>query len=67
MFKDKLKIIIYENKNIVIKNYQKLNDIDENQIVVDYYKIIGKFMHIKVLSEDLIEIDGQIKEIQIID
>ena len=40
---NQLKLSIYEDKRIIIENYQELIDITEEQITVDYYTIVGTF------------------------
>ncbi len=62
---DMTKVILWDNKKIVIENYQKLFDIEENKIKIDKYLIIGQNLKIMELDQFMIKIYGEIKELKI--
>ncbi len=62
---DMTKVILWDNKKIIIENYQKLFDIEENKIKVDKYLIIGQNLKITELDQFIIKIYGEIKELKI--
>lgn len=54
---------MYENKKIIIYNYNKLNQINDENISVDKYYIKGDDLKIKELDGYQVIISGIIKEI----
>jgi len=58
-----VKISIYNDKRIIIENYQKLLDLSENLIIVDIYSIYGKFLKLKKMDNYMIEILGNIERV----
>lgn len=54
---------MYENKKIIIYNYNKLNQINDENISVDEYYIKGDDLKIKELDGYQVIISGIIKEI----
>ncbi|HOA64120.1 MAG: hypothetical protein GX203_05630 [Acholeplasmataceae bacterium] len=60
---NQLKLSIYEDKRIIIENYQELIDITEEQITVDYYTIVGTFLKITTMDDYFMEIKGTVRQI----
>lgn len=59
-------IKVYENSLVIINNYQALNDYTNQKIIIDKYEISGKNLIIKSMDEQMVKIDGEIKEIKFI-
>lgn len=57
------KITLWENKKMIIENYQKLWDINDKGIKIDNYFIKGNFLKIEELDQFKVKIYGEIKEI----
>lgn len=57
------KITLWDNKKIVIENYDKLIDISNEKIKIDKYLIKGKNLQILELNQFIIKIYGEIKEL----
>ena len=60
---DKNKITVFENKEIVIYNYQKIDLINMKKISTNLYDIIGENLKVSELDGYQIKIRGIIKEI----
>lgn len=58
-----IKLSIYSNNRIVIEDYDKLLDLNENLIKVDIYSIYGKFLKLKQMDSYLIEIIGEVHQV----
>lgn len=58
-----VKITSWDNKKLVIENYEKLIDISDELIKVDKYLIKGKNLKIEELNQFVIKIYGEIKEL----
>lgn len=54
------KLILYENKKIVIENYTNIFEILNNKIIIDNYEIIGKELKIISIDDYNILIKGEI-------
>lgn len=59
-------IKVYENSLVIINNYQDLNDYTNQKIIIDKYEISGNNLIIKSMDEQMVKIDGEIKEIKFI-
>ncbi|MCI6509056.1 MAG: YabP/YqfC family sporulation protein [Bacilli bacterium] len=59
-------IKVYENSLVIINNYQALNDYTNQKIIIDKYEISGNNLIIKSMDEQMVKIDGEIKEIKFI-
>ena len=59
-------IKVYENSLVIINNYQALNDYTNQNIIIDKYEISGNNLIIKSMDEQMVKIDGEIKEIKFI-
>lgn len=57
------KLSIYSNKRIVIEDYNKLLDLNENLIKVDIYSIYGNFLKLKQMDSYSIEIIGEVHQV----
>lgn len=62
---NQLKLSIFSNNRIVIENYNELIDINEEEITVDRYQILGTFLKITKMDNFFIEIEGTIRQIVI--
>lgn len=58
-----VKISIYNDKRIVIEDYNKLLDLTDSLIKVDIYSIYGKFLRLKQMDNYMIEIFGDIDQV----
>ena len=67
MFSEEIKIVLYSDKRIVIRNFKKLKDINDDYILIDMYLFIGKLLKITILDEGYVEIYGKINEIKVIE
>lgn len=67
MLKEGIKLVLHENKHIIIRNYNLLKEINKEQIIIDSYEINGEFLQIKILDEEYIELHGKIKTIKVMD
>lgn len=61
----KIKLSIYQNNRIVIENYQRLLDLNEEYIRVDIYTIVGKFLKLIQMDNYMIEVIGTIDQVLI--
>lgn len=61
---NKIKLIIYNNTRVVITNYLKLKEIEEEAIQIDNVIINGINLKLKSMDEYMIEIVGKIKGIE---
>lgn len=59
--------LTYEKNKITIFNYKKIIEIDSTYITVPGLKIIGKNLIIKKMDESVMEIKGDINNIEVID
>ena len=59
----KLRLVMYENKKIIIYNYNKLNQINDENISVDKYYIKGDDLKIKELVERVQNSEREIREV----
>ncbi len=62
---NRIKLSIYKDEKIIVENYKDLKDINEEEIVVDLYRIKGNFLKIKRMDNYMIEIEGIISQIKI--
>jgi hypothetical protein len=67
MFNEEIKIVLYSDKRIVIRNFKELKDINDDYILIDMYLFIGKLLKITILDEGYVEIYGKINEIKVIE
>jgi hypothetical protein len=67
MFSEEIKIVLYSDKRIVIRNFKELKDINDDYILIDMYLFIGKLLKITILDEGYVEIYGKINEIKVIE
>jgi hypothetical protein len=58
-----IKLSIYADRRIVIENYDKLLDLNEDTIKVDIYTIVGKFLKLKQMDSYMIEVIGTINQV----
>lgn len=58
-----VKISIYNDKRIVIEDYNKLLDLTDSLIKVDIYSIYGKFLKLRQMDNYMIEIFGDIDQV----
>ena len=65
--KNNIKLSIYSNTKIVIENYNKIIDLNDNIVIIDNYKINGSNLKIPNIDEFYIIITGVIKSIDIVD
>lgn len=63
VLKNKLKIIIYDNKRIIVNDYINLKDIRKEVVVVDSVCINGKDLIVKRMDDYFIEIVGTITNV----
>ena len=63
IFKNIERIKLIGKNKIIIYNYQKLLDLNESMIKIDYLLIYGKNLKIIKMDDDLIEINGEIEKI----
>ena len=59
------KLKLYQYERLVIENYQKIEEITCELIIIDKYNIIGNNLKVNYLSQFVIEIYGKISEINI--
>lgn len=57
---NKIKLIIYNNTRVVITNYLKLKEIEEEAIQIDNVIINGSSLKLKSMDEYMIEVVGKI-------
>lgn len=62
-----LKLKLYENNHIVIENYRKLYDFQSEYIMIDNYLITGNFLKISKMDGSVMEIEGTISEIKVLE
>lgn len=62
-----LKLKLYENKLIIIENYRKLHDFQSEYIMIDNYLIVGNFLKISKMDGSVMEIEGTISEIKVLE
>jgi hypothetical protein len=67
MLSEEIKIVLYSDKRIVIRNFKELKDINDDYILIDMYLFIGKLLKITILDEGYVEIYGKINEIKVIE
>ena len=67
MFNEEIKIVLYSDKRIVIRNFKELKDINDDYILIDMYLFIGKLLKITIIDEGYVEIYGKINEIKVIE
>ena len=67
LFNEDVKITLYSNKHLIIKNFKELKSINDDYILIDNYLLIGSLLKITILDESYIEIYGKITEIKIVD
>lgn len=67
MFQECIKVVLNDNKQLIIKNFKVLKSINDDYILVDNYLFIGELLRITILDEGFLEIHGNIKEIKILD
>ena len=67
MINDEIKVVLYSDKRIVIRNFKELKDINDDYILIDSYLFIGKLLKITILDEGYVEIYGKISEIKVIE
>ena len=60
-----IKLTIYQDKRVIIENYHKLLDLNEDLIKVDGYAIIGKFLKINQMDSYMIEVVGTVNQVLI--
>lgn len=58
-----IKLRLFSDRRIIIENYKKLKDINNDIIVIDNYIIVGNFLKIRKMDPMMIEIYGEINEI----
>jgi len=58
-----IKLSIYSDSRIIIENYDKLLDLNEEMIKVDIYTITGKFLKLKQMDSYMIEVIGTISQV----
>ena len=58
-----IKLRLFSDRRIIIENYKKLKDINNDMIVIDNYIIVGNFLKIRKMDPMMIEIYGEINEI----
>lgn len=63
IFKNIERINLIGKNKMIIYNYQKLLDLNESMIKIDYLLIYGKNLKIIKMDDDLIEINGEIEKI----
>ena len=65
--KDNIKISLYNNTKIVIENYNKIIDLNDNIVIIDNYEIKGLNLKITNIDEYYIIINGSINNLSIVD
>jgi hypothetical protein len=65
--KDNIKISLYNNTKIVIENYNKIIDLNDNIVIIDNYEINGQNLKITNIDEYYIIINGNINNLSIVD
>lgn len=60
---ENIKLSIYSDQRIIIENYGKLMDLNEDLIKVDIYTILGTFLKINQMDSYMIEIIGTISQV----
>lgn len=65
--KDNIKISLYNNTKIVIENYNKIIDLNDNIVIIDNYEIKGLNLKIANIDEYYIIINGKINNLCIVD
>ena len=63
---NRVKLSIYKDEKIIVENYRDLRDINDEEIIVDIYRIKGKFLKIKKMDDYMIELSGTISQIIVI-
>lgn len=58
-----IKLRLFSDRRIIIENYKKLKDINNDSIVIDNYVIVGNFLKVRKMDPMIIEIQGEINEI----
>lgn len=61
--KNKLKVIIYDNSRVVVKEYFILKDIKKEEVIIDNVSIKGEDLVVKRMDDYYIEIVGKIKNV----
>ena len=61
--KNKLKVIIYDNSRVVVKEYFILKDIKKEEFIIDNVSIKGEDLLVKRMDDYYIEIVGKIKNV----
>jgi hypothetical protein len=61
----RIKLSLYQDNRIVIENYNRLLDLNEEYIRVDIYTIVGKFLKINQMDNYMIEVIGTINQVLI--
>ena len=65
MKSNNIKISLYDNRNIVIVNYNRIISLEEEVIIVDKYVIKGYDLKVKSIDGEMIKIAGIIKGIDV--
>jgi hypothetical protein len=60
---ENIKLSIYSDQRIIIENYGKLMDLNEDLIKVDIYTILGTFLKINQMDSYMIEVIGTISQV----
>ena len=61
--KNKLKLIIYDNSRVIVKEYFILKDIKKEEVIIDNVYIKGKDLLVRRMDDYFIEIVGKIENV----
>lgn len=60
MKKEVIKITLFDNKRVIIENYDRLKNLSKELIIIDKYYINGSDLRLHKMDELIIEIIGNI-------
>ena len=58
-----IKLRLFSDRRIIIENYKKLKDINNDIIVIDNYIIVGNFLKFRKIYKKMIKKYGEVREI----
>lgn len=60
-----IKLSLFSDKRIIIERYKVIKEISDDKIIIDDYVINGKILKIKLMNNYMLDINGEVKSIEI--
>ncbi len=60
-----IKLSLFSDKRIIIERYKLIKEISDDKIIIDDYIINGKILKIKLMNNYMLDINGEVKSIEI--